>query len=159
MPGHTPQAIREESQAQYSYTQFHAEAANPASGVSLTDAVEHLENPPAEYLDESVFDIYAHLDGFRKLAPEELPPSVKWGVKYRTFCINSPVYCAYLLRKFILRGGETREYTLANPKEAFYLAGTGARNVKTVVNCSGMGFGDEKSFIIRGMASPLPSPL
>lgn len=112
-----------------------------------------------------MFDIYAHLDGFRKLAPGELPPGVKWGVQYRTFCINSPVYCAYLLRKFILRGGETREYTLANPKEAFYLAGTGTgtgtgtRNVKTVVNCSGMGFGDEKSFIIRGMTSPLPSPL
>ncbi len=152
MPGHTPQAVREESQAQYSYTQFRTEAANPASGVALTDAIEHLENPPPEYLTEDVFDNYAHLDDFRKLSPEELPPGVKWGVKYRTFCINSPVYCAYLLRRFILRGGETREYTLANPKEAFYLARN--RNVKTVVNCSGMGFGDEKAFIIRGITQP-----
>ncbi|OJJ61746.1 hypothetical protein ASPSYDRAFT_40279 [Aspergillus sydowii CBS 593.65] len=156
VPGHTPQAVREESQAQYSYTQFRTEAANPASGVALTDAIEHLENPPPEYLTEDVFDNYTHLDDFRKLSPEELPPGVKWGVKYRTFCINSPVYCAYLLRRFILRGGETREYTLANPKEAFYLARN--RNVKTVVNCSGMGFGDEKAFIIRGQTCLVRNP-
>jgi hypothetical protein len=69
-----------------------------------------------------------------------------WGVRYETFVVNSPVYLAYLLRRFILLGGRTREYTLADPREAFYLG----ENVRTVVNCSGVGFGDEKSFIIRG---------
>lgn len=72
---------------------------------------------------------------------------MKWGVRYQTFVINSPVYCAYMLRKFILKGGQKREYTLADLKEAFHLAD----NVRTVVNCSGTGMGDPKSFIIRGL--------
>lgn len=75
---------------------------------------------------------------------------MKWGVRYRTYVVNSPVYCAYLLRKFVLNGGQTREYTLVDPMEAFELAGTGT--VRTVVNCSGLGFGDPKAFIIRGMS-------
>lgn len=36
-----------------------------------------------------------------------------------------------------------REYTLAHVMEAFQM-----ENVKTVVNCSGLGFGDPKSYII-----------
>jgi hypothetical protein len=91
-----------------------------------------------------------------------MPEGVVWGVRYETFVVNSPVYLAYLLRRFILLGGRTREYTLADPREAFYLAD--GENVRTVVNCSGVGFGDEKSFIIRGTPiyfllsfSPLPS--
>lgn len=78
-----------------------------------------------------------------------MPRGVKWGVRYDTFVINSPVYCAHMLRGFVLKGGETREYTLASPQEAFYLA----ENVRTVVNCSGVGIGDPESFIIRGMSS------
>jgi D-amino-acid oxidase len=89
------------------------------------------------------------------LTPDETPPEVKWGVRYRTYVVNSPVYCAYLLRKFILNGGETREYTLVDPMEAFELAGTGT--VRTVVNCSGLGFGDPKAFIIRGTAKSASS--
>jgi D-amino-acid oxidase len=72
---------------------------------------------------------------------------VKWGVEYETWVINSPVYCAHILRKLILKGGRTKQYTLANVKEAFSLA----QNVRTVVNCSGLGFDDPESFIIRGM--------
>jgi D-amino-acid oxidase len=110
--------------------------------------IEHLEAPPAEYLDkESVRNVYSHLDGFRALREEELPVGVVWGVQYGTYVVNSPVYSAYLLRKFVLKGGKTRRYTLANVEEAFSLG----LNVKTVVNCSGTGFNDPKSFIIRGM--------
>ena len=49
----------------------------------------------------------------------------------------------------MLGGGVTREYTVTDPREAFYLA----PNVRTVVNCSGLGFGDERAFIIRGLFS------
>ena len=117
--------------------------------------VEYLEAPVGAYLDrEGVEDAYGggYLEGFEELSSSEdsgdggLPDGVKWGVRYKSFVINSPVYCAYLLRRFVLRGGRTREYTLADLREAFYLA----ENVKTVINCSGMGFGDPKSFIIRG---------
>lgn len=90
---------------------------------------------------------YSHLDDFRVLDKTELPDGVKWGVKYKTFVVNSPVYCAYLLRKIISKGGKARECTLGSSEDAFSLE----PNVKVVVNCSGTGIGDSKSFIIRGM--------
>lgn len=148
MPGSSPQFLKEEAQAQCTYKHFKILAARePGSGVQSLLGIEHLESPPAEYLDErSVRTFYAHLDEFRQLAPEECPGPVKWGVSYRSFVVNSPVYCAHLLRQFVLKGGQTKEYTLGDVMEGFYLA----ENVKTVVNCSGMGLGDPKSFIIRG---------
>ncbi|KAI9375222.1 FAD dependent oxidoreductase [Aspergillus egyptiacus] len=155
VPGSSPQSLREETQARRTYQHFKAEAKVPGSGVAVTEGIEHLENPPSEYLDqEAVARSYSHLDGFRHLAKDEMPAGVKWGVRYDTFTVNSPVYCAYMLRKFILGGGLTREYTLASPLEAFYLA----PNVRTVVNCSGVGFGDPKSFIIRGQTCLVRNP-
>ncbi|KAL4899329.1 hypothetical protein BDW74DRAFT_163689 [Aspergillus multicolor] len=154
VPGSSPQAIREEKQARRAYEHFRHEAQVPGSGVAWVEGVEHLENPPAEYLDPRALDNYTHLDGFRKLQPAELPEGVKWGVRYNTFTINSPVYCAYMLRQFVIRGGLVKDYTLANVREAFYLAG----NVRTVVNCSGVGFGDPKAFIIRGQTCLVRNP-
>lgn len=151
-PGSSPQALREANQAQRTYEHFKRVAADePAAGIKFVRGVEHLEAPPPEYLDaQSVRNVYSHLDGLRYLAREEVPAGVKWGVQYGTYVVNSPVYCAYMLRKFVVKGGTTKQYALANVREAFALA----TNVKTVVNCSGLGFEDPKSFIIRGMAVP-----
>ncbi|KAE8375683.1 Fcf1-domain-containing protein [Aspergillus bertholletiae] len=156
VPGSTSQAVREEAQAKETYAYLkHLASSDPSSGVAAVEGIEHLENPPAEYLDEkNVQECYGHLDGFRVLERDECPAGVKWGARYDTFVINSPVYCAHLLRKFVLGGGVTREYTVLDPKEAFYLA----PNVKTVVNCSGLGLGDEKSFIIRGQTCLVRNP-
>lgn len=149
VPGSSPQALREANQAQRTYEFFKRVAADePAAGIEFIQGVEHLEAPPPEYLDhQSVRNVYSHLDGFRLLSSGEPPRGVKWGVQYRTYVVNSPVYCAYMLRKFVFKGGSTKQYRLVNLKEAFALAD----NVKTVVNCSGLGFGDRESFIIRGM--------
>ncbi|KAF9891827.1 hypothetical protein FE257_003311 [Aspergillus nanangensis] len=157
VPARTAQAAREERQAQRTYQHFKTLASTePAAGIQALDGIEHLENPPAEYLDaRTVEDFFGHLDGFRQLGPSEVPAEVKWAVQYKSFAVNSPVYCAYMLRKFILQGGQTKEYTLADAREAFHLA-DGA--VKTVVNCSGMGFGDPKSFIIRGQTCLVRNP-
>ncbi|GES63833.1 FAD dependent oxidoreductase superfamily [Aspergillus terreus] len=156
VPASTPQAAREERQARRTYQHFKTLAATePAAAVQALDGIEHLENPPAEYLDpRAIPDFFAHLDGFRQLAADEVPAGVTWAVRYRTFAVNSPVYCAYLLRRFVLQGGQTREYTLGDPMEAFHLAD----NVRTVVNCSGLGFGDPKSFIIRGQTCLVRNP-
>ncbi|KKK24339.1 hypothetical protein AOCH_005718 [Aspergillus ochraceoroseus] len=156
VPGLSPQAVREEKQAQRTYEHFKVVAAQePGAGVKAIDGIEHLESPPAEYLDEAVIQqSYAHLDDFRPLPPSELPVGVKWGVSYRTFVVNPPVYCAHMLRQFVLKGGQTKEHTVVNPMEAFYLAG----NVKTVINCTGMGFADPKSFIIRGQTCLVRNP-
>ncbi|KAL4805172.1 FAD dependent oxidoreductase [Aspergillus unguis] len=154
VPGSSAQALREETQARRAYEQFKTEATIPGSGVEWVDGVEHLENPPKEYLGEDALSNYTHLEGFKQLSKDELPEGVKWGVQYKTFCINSPVYCAHLLRRFILNGGQAREYTLADVQEAFYLS----ENVRTVVNCSGLGFNDPKSFIIRGQTVLVRNP-
>jgi hypothetical protein len=107
-----------------------------------------------------VEDAYSsYLDEFRQLRSRQdgedgLPEGVKWGVRYKTFVVNSPVYCAHLLRRFVLKGGRTMTYDLADLNEAFYLG----ENVKTVVNCSGMGINDPRSFIIRGIVHKAPFP-
>lgn len=115
--------------------------------------IEHLEAPGAEYLDKNAVDIaYGHLDDFRVLDGAELPPMVKWGAEYKSYVVNSPVYLAYLLRRIVENGGRVRQCTVSSLEEAFTLE----PNVRAVVNCSGMGFGDEKSFIIRGLLTPSP---
>ncbi|KAJ5165868.1 D-amino-acid oxidase [Penicillium capsulatum] len=148
VPGSSPQALREADQARRTFEAMKRVAAEePAAGIELIPGAEYLEAPPPEYLDEpSVRNVYSHLKDFRSLSSDELPEGVKWGVHYGTYMINSPVYCAHMLRKFIVKGGNTKQYTLAHWKEAFALAS----NVTTVVNCSGLGFGDPKAFIIKG---------
>lgn len=170
IPGTSTQALRESNQARRTYAFLNEVAGKePAAGVEKVDGFEYLEAPEGGYLDrEGVEDAYGggYLEGFEELRSSEdsasgdgkggggLPDRVKWGVRYKSFVINSPVYCAYLLRRFVLRGGRTREYTLADLREAFHLA----ENVRTVINCSGMGFGDPKSFIIRGACIPYTNP-
>ncbi|KFY70265.1 hypothetical protein V499_09317 [Pseudogymnoascus sp. VKM F-103] len=153
VPGQTPQIVQEAAWAKRTYDVFqHIAAEEPAaSGVQFLPGEEYLQKPPPEYLD-AVADVsksaYGHLQGgFERLSLDEIQNSaVRLGIRYWTYCVNSPVYAAYLLRKFVLKGGRTRGYTLAALDEAFLLE----PNVTTVVNCSGMGFGDPKSFIIRG---------
>src|SRR3546814_20315543 len=72
------------------------------------------------------------------LAPAEVPEGVVLAYEYDTFCINSPVYCEHLLRKFLLQGGKTLEKDLRSEWEAFTLR----NDVILVVNASGTGFGD-----------------
>ncbi|OJK01579.1 hypothetical protein ASPACDRAFT_59260 [Aspergillus aculeatus ATCC 16872] len=154
VPGTSPQHRREALQARRTYTHLKTLAATqPGAGVARCPAVEHLEQPPPEYLEpESIQAAYANVDGFRRLSGHELPEGVRWGVEYETVVINPPVYCQWMLEEFVLRGGEVREYTVGDVREAFFV-GAGRqrkRRVRTVVNCSGLGLGaDEKAFIIR----------
>lgn len=149
VPGSSPQALREADQARRTFEFMKREAAEePAAGIKFILGVEHLGAPLPEYLDEqSVRNAYSHLEDLRILPSNELPEGVRWGAQYGTYVINSPVYCAHMLRKFIMKGGNTKQYTLAHVKEAFALAS----NVTKVVNCSGLGFEDPKSFIIKGI--------
>jgi hypothetical protein len=153
VPGKSPQAIQEAAWAKRAYEVFQKIAAEePAAGVQFMPGVEYFEDPPKEYVD-AIADLqnsaYAHIvSSFRRLSPTELKnDAVKLGIRYWTYCVNSPVYCAHLLRKFVIKGGQTKQYTLSTLEEAFSLA----TNVKTVVNCSGLGFADPNSYIIRGL--------
>ncbi|KID92788.1 FAD dependent oxidoreductase superfamily [Metarhizium guizhouense ARSEF 977] len=123
-------------------------AEEPASGVTRTLGVEYLEAPDQAYQqqDAASFKKETGLPGFRKHAKSELPEGVALGYEYETFCINSPVYCETLLRKFVLRGGKTMQKDLRSEWEAFSLA----ENVAFVINASGAGFGDPTCFPTRG---------
>lgn len=118
----------------------------PASGVEFMDGFDFISSPSDHYLN--LAGGYGDAEGMIKLAEKDFPKNmgITFGSKYRTWSLNSPVYCAYLLRNFQLRGGKTLKTTLTTAEEAFSLAD----NVDTIVNCSGFGFGDPDAYPVRG---------
>jgi D-amino-acid oxidase len=172
VPGASTQLQQEIKWAEHGYRVFeHIAKDEPAAGIQFLEGIEHFEsNPPQEYLDDirecldpkfrrnftadhdqtKRLNAYRHLiNSLRQLSSSDLPSGVHWGISYRSFAINSPVYCSHLLRKFVMLGGRTKQYTLANLKEVFHLAD----NIALVANCSGTGFADQKSYIIRGTSN------
>ncbi|KYK56546.1 hypothetical protein DCS_03546 [Drechmeria coniospora] len=149
IPATTPQLQSEARWLKQAAVEFRRQvAAEPWCGVTCTMAVEHLEAPDQGYRnqDETSFARESGLRGYRKLPPSKLPDGVVLGYEYETYCINSPVYCGHLLRRFLLRGGKTMRRVLKSEWEAFSLR----ENTLFVVNASGVGFGDPKSFPTRG---------
>lgn len=120
-------------------------------GIRQVPGVEYLDNPPREYEEQDAesFAFETGLPGYRKMSREELPDGVRLGYEYETFCINAPLYCGNLLRRFIVMGGRTVQRDLKSEWEAYSLA----PNVKLVINASGNGFGDPKCYPIRGLSS------
>lgn len=118
----------------------------PACGVAFMDGYDFIASPSDDYVN--LTGGYGEAEGLVVLDKSEFPTGmgINFGSKYRTWSLNSPVYCAFLLRKFRLKGGKTWKATLTAAEEAFSLA----ENVNTVVNCSGFGFGDADAFPVRG---------
>jgi D-amino-acid oxidase len=110
------------------------------------DGFDFLEEPSEAY--KELQGGYGKAEGLRVLEKHELPVGVgvTFGTKYRTWSLNSPVYLAFLLRKFRLKGGKTMKRELHRAEEAFETAD----GVGVVVNCSGFGFGDDNVYPIRG---------
>ncbi|KAK1984634.1 FAD dependent oxidoreductase [Colletotrichum cereale] len=123
---------------------------NPEAGITFMPGIEYLEDPPAQYralTEEKARSL--GLVGFRCLKPSEFPDDkVKWGCEYWTWCVNPMIYCSFLLRKFSWNGGKVFRKEISNPCEALTIKEL--PNVRAVINCSGLGFGDKKSFITRG---------
>ncbi|CCF41970.1 hypothetical protein CH063_12090 [Colletotrichum higginsianum] len=123
---------------------------NPEAGITFMPGIEYLENPPAQY--RSLTEEKAKSLGlveFRRLKPSEFPDDkVKWGCEYWTWCVNPMIYCSFLLRRFSWNGGKVFRREISNPREGFTIKGLA--DVRAVINCSGVGFGDKDSFITRG---------
>lgn len=121
-------------------------ATEPACGVKFGDGYDFLADPSDAYLQ--LKGGYGDREGFRLLEKHELPAhlGITFGCTYRRWCLNPPVYCAYLLRKFVIRGGKLLKKTLLFLEEGFSLAPA----VNVVVNCSGYGFGDPNVYPVRG---------
>ncbi|CRG83828.1 hypothetical protein PISL3812_01184 [Talaromyces islandicus] len=158
IPGSSTQLKKESQWARHTYETFQRIASEDvSSGVQFMPGIEHFESPQPEYVDAAL-DVnnsaYAHLGpSFRNIPQNELAAdgALKLGIEYWTYCVNTPLYLGWLLRKFVLGGGQVQQYALSSLDEAFVVGSSdGESFVKTVVNCSGTGFSDEKSFIIRG---------
>lgn len=122
---------------------------SPAAGLTFMKGIEYLETPSQAYRDLTEAKAATlGLKDFRLLAREELPRDVEWGCEYWTYCVNPMVYCSYLLRRFSHAGGKILKRDLREPSEIFAMSKF--KDVKTVVNCSGYGFGDPKMFPTRG---------
>ncbi|KAJ4502875.1 hypothetical protein HRR83_009408 [Exophiala dermatitidis] len=151
IPASSPQLAREARWLKRACQVFAAQATHePWMGVIQVPGVEYFEDPVPEHyrnLDAESFHQQSGLTGFRRLDDAtKLPKGVNLGYEYQTYCIYSSVYCAALLRKFILKGGQVLRQELKCEDEAFSLAD----RVELVVNASGMGFGDRNCFPIRG---------
>lgn len=134
-------------------------ARHPEAAITFMKGIEYLEAPAEEYAgftEQRARDL--GYQDFRLLRPDELPDDrVTLGFEYRTWCLNPMVYCAFLLRRFVHAGGATLVRTLRDAREVLSLPGLG--NACLIVNCSGVGFMDEASFITRGESCPLTCQL
>lgn len=107
------------------------------AGITFLKGIEYLEAPGPEYLALSApgNPTAQQLPGFRLLAPSEFPPDgrVTWGCEYDTWCVNPMVYCCFLLRRFVHRGGKLHplERYLRSPAEAFALFSSSSSSSST----------------------------
>jgi hypothetical protein len=124
-------------------------AANESSGVKLMDGYEYFESPSQEYLE--LKGRYSLIDGFRVLNETELPPDVKFGVTYRTFSLNPPVYLAWLEQQLISGGVKFVKQDLGSLMEVRTVVTD--VDARIIVNCSGVGFSDPNVFPTRGIST------
>lgn len=122
----------------------------PWAGILPLRGIEYLAAPSNAYRefvqDRTTFYEETLLEEMQVLEKDQLPHGMAMGYEYNTFCLNAPVYCMSLMRKFLLRGGKTLIRKLSSEHEAFTIA----KDTKLVVNASGVGFRDPKSFPTRG---------
>ncbi|KAI0473865.1 FAD dependent oxidoreductase [Xylariaceae sp. FL0804] len=128
-------------------------AAHPEAGVTLVRGVEYLETPDAATygpLDDPARARELGLEGFRRLGADELPRGVAYGCEYDTWCVSPMVYCMFLLRRIVFRGGRVVRREVRDPAEVFEMRNLGGARVDALVNASGIGFGDKDVFVTRG---------
>jgi hypothetical protein len=147
IPATTAQLKREACLAHITYDHFKAIATHqPEFGVQLLEGIDFVSGE-ATSAYKALLPDYVTIDGFRVLGADEIPPGVEFGARFETYTLDPDVYMAHLLRRFQLQGGQVRRMRLDSVEEAFELAG---ERVRMVVNCSGVGFADPNSFVIRG---------
>lgn len=151
IPAITPEARQHEELSKITFNKFREQAAaEPACGIEFKKGCIFLAKPSSAYIN--LEGGYGQAEGFRLLDPEDWPRDmgIAFGCEYLTWSLNSPVYCAYLLRKFRVNGGKTISKTLVSAQEALSVV----PNARILVNCSGVGFDDPLVFPTRGKKIP-----
>ncbi|PGH26372.1 hypothetical protein AJ80_01870 [Polytolypa hystricis UAMH7299] len=155
IPATTPQLKREAQLANVTYHRFKELSVKfPGIGVQFLEGIDYVsgEATPAY---TALLPEYAGLEGFRVLGPNERLSNAEFGARYEAYTIDPDVYLFHLLRRFKLAGGQVLRKKLKSITEAFEIE---ERRVRLVVNCSGTGLGDPKSFIIRGQICLVSNP-
>lgn len=130
------------------------DASLEAAGVSFMPAVEYFDTLPTK--DDLA--MFAAWPGYRLLGADELPrskeaSSVKGGLTYSAWVINSPVYLKWLRQEAGKHGAVFLRARVGAIEEAAFVAQHHQPELPVpgaVVNASGMGFGDTNCFPSRG---------
>lgn len=123
------------------YKRFNEITLNEDScGVKLIEIVEYFESPPEQHRG-----CHSDIESFRVLKHSELPSGVEFGISYRTWSINPPVYLAWLESQLLDRGVQFVRCNLKSPLDA-----CSRIEADVLINCSGTGFSDPKAYFVRG---------
>ncbi|PYH84681.1 FAD dependent oxidoreductase [Aspergillus uvarum CBS 121591] len=131
---------------------------HPEASVRFVPGVEYFDVAGPAYFDPKLTQEngYASWPGFRILDPREFPEghgSVKLGVTYTAWVLNSPVYLRWLERQAENLGVQFIRRDLAALEEAVFVYREQDREdtgILAVVNASGLGFNDPQSYPSRG---------
>ncbi|MFZ1753399.1 MAG: FAD-dependent oxidoreductase [Caldilineaceae bacterium] len=120
---------------------------DPTTGVQVIELLEPVEE------GKEGMAWQAMLDDLRPAQEDELPLGYTGGFRYSVPLIETPIYMAYLVRRFQANGGEIQQ-ALVDDLDSF----AGAERL--VVNCTGAWAGkltgDNRVFPIRGQILRLP---
>ncbi|RDA88103.1 hypothetical protein CP532_6850 [Ophiocordyceps camponoti-leonardi (nom. inval.)] len=157
IPATTAQLQREARWLKRTTTEFKrkTEEDEPLCGITRTGGIEYIEEPSSAYLSQDAdgFEEQSGLDGYRRIDASELPQGVTLGFRYETFCLDPPLYCDHLLRRFLLGGGKAVRKDLGSEWQPFVAEEDDQQQqqqqVVLVINASGIGFGDVRCFPTR----------
>ncbi len=126
-------AARVSAWGEVAYREFLSLAADPASGVLVSDLIEVLpdEVPLPEWT--------SYVQGFRLAAPSELPDGCHFGFAFRSPVIDTSRYTTYLIARFRSLGGVIEQRAVASFEDAFASWATDQTAGSVVINCAGLG--------------------
>ncbi|PYI01497.1 FAD dependent oxidoreductase, partial [Aspergillus sclerotiicarbonarius CBS 121057] len=158
VPATKPEDRFEQELMRETYREMEDLADSPETGIRFIPAVEYFDTADPAYSDEELVqgNGYASWPGFRVLGSSELPAqyeSIKLGVTYTAWVLNSPVYLKWLKDEAVKDGVNFIRARLAAIEEAVFFCkeiSSDADQVIAVINASGRGFNDPKSFPSRG---------
>ncbi|KAG0646008.1 D-amino-acid oxidase [Hyphodiscus hymeniophilus] len=123
---------------------------------------QYRENPPKEFERDNVEELlwFREITTVTILSTSDLPPGVKFGLKFSSFCVNSPIYLSYISSRIESLGGTIIQSVLESDSGLSGLVKDAASKLKVeaqdyvFVNALGMGamklVPDDKMFPTRG---------
>ena len=128
---------------------FYDLATDPATGVSIQEAIEYFRHTPTEPWWHS------SIRHFRYLQPQECPPPFAGGYRFETVVIETALYLPYLMRRFQSLGGTIHQREITSLDEP-------TSHAPIIFNCTGLGshtlLGDRELFPVRGQVMRAAKP-